>query len=459
MARLVLKKFTMRHIPNPDPVVKEMLQTMGLSSLDDLFVDIPEDIRKRCALADGAGLSEMSLRRQLEQLALDNVCTEDCPIFLGAGCYDHYIPAAVSHLLARSEFYTAYTPYQPEISQGILQSIFEYQTLICRLTGMAVANASLYCGGSALAQACQIAADLSGKRRVLLPTTLHPDYARIVETYAISGKMSVEYIPCPAGVVDPVALESLLDDQVAAVVIQYPNFYGNLEEVDRLIALARSVKAIVIMSVDPISLALLKSPGEWGADIAVGEGQSLGNPMNFGGPHLGFMAVTEKLMRKIPGRLVGETIDTRGQRSFVLTLQAREQHIRREKANSNICSNEALCALAACMYLAFVGPLGLKQAALNSHRLAWYAREEFGKAGFRFPYHASFFREFAVAVTNPRAMNEYLLENGIIGGYELDGAVLLAFTERRTREEVDELVLRMKEFVNLNSADRNEVTA
>ncbi|MDO5552977.1 MAG: aminomethyl-transferring glycine dehydrogenase subunit GcvPA [Planctomycetia bacterium] len=449
----------MRYTPNPDPVVKEMLQTLGLSSLDDLFADIPENIRKKCTLPEGAGLSEMSLRRQLEQLALDNVCTEDCPIFLGAGCYDHYIPAAVSHLLARSEFYTAYTPYQPEISQGILQSIFEYQTLMCRLTGMAVANASLYCGGSALAQACQIAAEVTGKKRVLLPTSLHPDYARIVETYAISGKMAVEYIPCPGGVVDPVALDSLLNDQTAAVVIQYPNFYGNLEEVDRLVALARSVNAMVIMSVDPIALALLKSPGEWGADIAVGDGQPLGNPMNFGGPHLGFMAVTEKLMRKIPGRLVGETVDSRGQRSFVLTLQAREQHIRREKANSNICSNEALCALAACMYLAFVGPLGLKQAALNSHRLAWYAREEFTKAGFHFPYHAPFFREFVVSIRDPHAMNEYLLENGIIGGYELDGGLLLAFTERRTREEVDELVLRMKEFVNCQSTEVKEVTA
>lgn len=436
----------MRYTPNPDPVVREMLQKMGLASLDDLFVDIPESLREKCVLPEGAGLSEMALRRQMEQLALDNVCSEDCPVFLGAGCYDHYIPAAVSHLLARSEFYTTYTPYQPEISQGILQSIFEYQSLICNLTGLPVSNASMYCGGSALALACQLAAETTGRRRILLPTTLLPDWARIVETYAQSDKMEVDYIPCPSGIITVEALESLLGDDVGAVVLPYPNYYGILEEVGELVATIRKTKALAIMTVDPIAMALLKSPGEWGVDMAVGDGQPLGNPMSFGGPHLGFMAVTDKLLRKIPGRLVGETVDSRGQRAFVLTLQAREQHIRREKALSNICSNEALCALAACMYLTFLGPLGLKQAALNSHRLAWYAHEELAAAGFRFPYHQPFFREFAVAVDRPHDMNEYLLENGIIGGLELDGALLLAFTEKRTREEVDELVYHMKEF-------------
>lgn len=445
----------MRYTPNPDAKVGLMLETLGLSSLDDLFVDIPREIRDRCQLPESWALTELSVRRQLEQLAQDNWSSEDSPIFLGAGCYDHYIPAAVDSLLSRSEFYTAYTPYQPEISQGILQGIFEYQTFICRLTGMAVANASLYCGGSALAAACQIAAESTKKRNVLLPATLHPDYAQIVKTYAISGIMNPIEIPAvetpsdaqSSGVVDVDAMTNLLNEETAAVVIQYPNFFGNLEPVDEIIRRVREKSdALIIMSVDPFTLAMLKSPGEWGADIAVGDAQTLGNPMSFGGPHLGFMAVTEQFMRKIPGRLVGETVDENGRRAFVLTLQAREQHIRREKANSNICSNQALCALAASMYLTFVGPSAIKQAAFLSHQLACYARGLFVGAGFELVHTAPFFREFAVRVEKPAAVNEYLLENGIIGGYELDGALLLAFTEKRTREEIDELVETMSEI-------------
>ena len=330
----------MRYTPNPDSAVKEMLQSMGLSSMEDLFIDIPEEIRARCVLPEIGGLSEMSVAQQMEQLAQDNISTEDCPIFLGAGCYDHYIPAAVKHLLQRSEFYSSYTPYQPEISQGILQAIFEYQSLICRLLNMDFANASLYCGGSALAQACQIAVETTKKTRVLLPATLNPDYIRIIRTYNISGKMALDYIPEKNGRFDLEVFDSMMDDDVAATVIQYPNFYGILEDVRRIIEITRRTKALVIMSVDPIPQAMLRSPGSWGVDIAVGEGQTLGNPMNFGGPHLGFMAVRKELLRKIPGRLVGETVDSQGLRSYVLTLQAREQHIRREKANSNICSNE-----------------------------------------------------------------------------------------------------------------------
>lgn len=443
----------MRYTPNPDSVVKKMLSSMGLSSLDDLFVDIPSEIREKCRIPENSGMSEMSVRQQIEQLAQDNLCSEDGPIFLGAGCYDHYIPAAISHLLSRSEFYSSYTPYQPEISQGILQAIFEYQTLICRLTGMDVANASLYCGGSALAQACQIATETTKNRKVLLPATLHPDYAQIVRTYGISGSMQIETIPESNGMIDLEKLTDLLDDTVGAVVIQYPNFYGIMENVGSIIDAVRKTKALVIMSVDPIPLAMLKSPGEWGADIAVGDGQTLGNPMSFGGPHLGFMAVNSKLLRKIPGRLVGETVDSRGQRAFVLTLQAREQHIRREKANSNICSNQALNALAAAMYLIFVGPLGLKQAANCSHHLAQYAHSELQKAGFTFPFSAPFFREFAVNVPNPSALNDFLISGGIIGGYELKDALLLAFTEKRRREEIDELVAMMKEFCFDNGSE------
>ncbi len=439
----------MRYAPNPDPVVQEMLRATGLSSLDDLFVDVPEEIRLQCLLPESRGMTEMSARRQLEELALANYTADDSPIFLGAGCYDHYVPTAVDAIVGRSEFVTAYTPYQPEISQGLLQAIFEYQTAICRLTGMDVANASMYCGGSALAQACVMAAETTKRKIVLIPATLNPDYARIVETYSASGIFEARVVPEKNGLVDLDALNAALAadaKNVAGVVIQYPNFYGNLERVGQTIAATKGVGALAIMSVDPIALAMLKSPGEWGADVAVGDGQPLGNAMSFGGPHLGFMAVSKKLLRKIPGRLVGETVDSEGKRAYVLTLQAREQHIRREKASSNICSNQALNALTALVYLAFVGPLGLKQAANASHRIACYARSELKKAGFEFQHDAPFLREFAVKVDKPREMNRYLLEWGIIGGFELKDGLLLAFTEKRTREEVDELVYFMKDF-------------
>ena len=446
----------MQYTPNPKNKIDEMLSVLGLSSLDDLFDDIPYEIRQKCISAnDKPGESEFEVRRYLERLAQENWSADDAPIFLGAGCYDHYIPAAVDYLLERSEFSTSYTPYQPEISQGILQGIFEYQTLICRLTGMDVANASLYCGGSALAAACRIATESTKKRKVLLPASLHPEYTQIVKSACIAGFYDTVDIPIvdtdaveqSSGVVDLNALDSVLDEDIAAVVIPYPNFYGCLEPVGSIIEKVRAkTKALIIMSVDPFTLALLKPPGQWGADIAVGDAQVLGNRMNFGGPHLGFMAVTEKLLRKIPGRLVGQTVDDRGNRSFVLTLQAREQHIRREKANSNICSNQALCALATSMYLAFLGPMALKQAAEIAHRLTCYAKQRFQQAGFQLRYSAPVFREFAVAVDRPKEANEFLLENGIIGGYELKDALLFALTEKRTREEIDELVEVMTEF-------------
>ena len=445
----------MQYTPNTEGQVAEMLAALGLSSLDDLFADIPEDIPFPRFRGDMSGKTEPEVRARLESLARGNWSADDAPIFLGAGCYDHYIPAAVDYLLQRSEFATSYTPYQPEISQGILQGIFEYQTLICRLTGMAVANASLYCGGSALAAACRIAADTVKKPKILLPASLHPEYAQIVKSAGIAGFYETVEVPIAekpsasvqSGVVDLNAFENLLGDDVAAVVIPYPNFYGALEPVGSLIEQIRAkTKALVIMSVDPFSLAMLKPPGEWGADIAVGDAQSLGNRMSFGGPHLGFMAVTDKLLRKIPGRLVGQTVDDRGNRSFVLTLQAREQHIRREKANSNICSNQALCALATVMYLAFVGPAGLKQAAAISHRLTCYAQEKFRRAGLRIRYTAPVFQEFAVCVDKPAKANEFILDNGMIGGYELPDALLFAFTEKRTAEEVDKLVDVMSQY-------------
>ncbi len=431
----------MKYTPNPSSVVDEMLQTIGCSSLDDLFADIHEELKVKDRLNLSSGMGEMEVRNQLKYLAGCNIDTENYPCFLGAGAYDHYIPAALEQLLLRSEFYTAYTPYQPEISQGILQSIFEYQTMICKLTGLDVSNASMYDGGSSLAEACSLAcANSKNKNKVVISDTVHPEHLDILKAYALSGHMEIVVVPGQDGHSDIDAMVKAIDNETACAVIQQPNFYGILEDPTAVEKAIHENKGMFIMSVEPLSLALLKSPAEWGADIAVGEGQSLGINLSFGGPYLGFMAANKALMRKIPGRIVGQTTDLDGKRAFVLTLQAREQHIRREKAASNICSNQALCALASSMYLSLVGDQGLKDIATRCHHLALYARQEFEKAGMELKYKQPVFNEFALKVNNPVNANRILLENGIIGGYELDDALLLAFTEKRTRAEIDQLV-------------------
>jgi len=431
----------MKYTPNPAPVVADMLATIGLQSLDQLFADIKPALQLQRDLAIPPGAGEMETRTQLKNLAARNLSTEDYPCFLGAGAYDHYIPAALEQLLLRSEFYTAYTPYQPEISQGILQSIFEYQTMICKLTGLDVSNASLYDGGSALAEACNLAC-LSGKnrRKIIISDTVHPEYLEILKAYALSGHLDVVLVPGRDGAADIAAMVAAIDDQTAGAVIQQPNFFGILEDPTLVEQAVHDHKGLFIMAVEPVSLALLKSPAEWGADLAVGEGQPLGMSLSFGGPYLGFMAATKALMRKIPGRIVGQTSDLDGRRAFVLTLQAREQHIRRELAASNICSNQALCALAASMYLTFIGEQGLLDIAQRCHHLARYAHQEFGKAGLALKYDQPFFSEFALQINDPAAANRRLLENGILGGYELEDALLLAFTEKRTPAEIDKLV-------------------
>ncbi len=430
----------MKYTPNPNPVVDEMLQTMGLSSLSQLFSDIKPELQLDRELNIPGGCGEMELRSHLKELAARNRNTEDYPCFLGAGAYDHYIPAALEQLLMRSEFYTAYTPYQPEISQGILQSIFEYQTMICSLTGLDVSNASLYDGGSALAEACSLACvNSKGRRKVVIPDTVHPEYLQILKAYSLSGHMDIVVIPGRGGAADIEAMLAAIDDQTAGVVIQQPNFFGIIEDAASIEQAVHAHKGLLIMAVEPISLAVLKSPGEWGADIAVGEGQPLGLSLSMGGPYLGFMAARKALMRKIPGRIVGQTTDLDGKTAYVLTLQAREQHIRRELAASNICSNQALCALAASMYLTFVGPRGLKDIAVRCHQLALYARQALEKVGLHLKFEQPFFNEFAVSISDPGAANRRLLENGIIGGYELEDALLLAFTEKRTTAEIDRL--------------------
>ncbi|MGL6195094.1 MAG: aminomethyl-transferring glycine dehydrogenase subunit GcvPA [Thermoguttaceae bacterium] len=439
----------MKYIPNSEATMSEMLKNLGLNSFDDLFADVPESVRLRHELHLEAPKSEMEIRRLMASKANQNLTAETHPCFLGAGVYDHYIPVAIDQLILRSEFYTAYTPYQPEISQGILQSIFEYQTMICRLTGLDVSNASLYDGGSALAEACKIAAETTKRKKILIPETVHPEYAEIVKTYSMSEIMEPVTVPMTSsGVVDLQQLQKILDEDgssVAAVAVSYPNFFGCLEDVEAIRQMTEKNKSLLIMSVNPLSLAILKSPGEFKADIAVGDGQTLGIPMSFGGPHLGFIAVTNKLMRKIPGRLVGQTTDQQGRRAFVLTLQAREQHIRRAQASTNICSNQALCALTASMYLTFVGPKGLEQVAKRCHFWARYAQTAFQKAGLRLLYDATHFNEFVVELKSPQIVNQALLKAGMIGGYELPNGLMFAFTEKRTKDEIDSLVAIVKE--------------
>lgn len=427
------------YVPNPISVRGEMLDRLGLASIADLFADIPERFRYP-DLNLPAGLTELELQRELSRLADRNVTVNEYPTFLGAGAYDHFIPTALDQLLLRSEFYTAYTPYQAEVSQGILQSIFEYQSLICRLTGMEVANASVYDGATALAEACNVAVDATRRHRIIVADTLHPAYRAVLNTYAQSGNFELRLVDTADGQ-SATALQAAIDEQTAAVVIQQPNFLGILEQdLGELSERVHAAKALLLAVTDPISLGLLRSPADYGADLVVGEGQPLGMPLSFGGPYLGFLASSAKLMRRIPGRLVGQTVDTAGNRAFVLTLQAREQHIRREKASSNICSNQALNALAASIYLALIGPRGLQAIAQRSHQLALYAADQLARVGRPLLHPQPFLREFAVRLSDPAAMNRKLLQQGIIGGYQLPGAMLLAFTEKRTKAEIDRLV-------------------
>lgn len=350
-----------------------MLDAIGVSSLASLFADIPESVRFRGRLDLPDALAEAPLLRHVGELAGKNQSAEDLLCFAGGGAYDHLVPTAVKTVISRSEFYTAYTPYQPEISQGVLQTIFEFQTLLCQLTGLDVANASVYEGASALAEGAIMACAHTNKARVLVSETCHPEYRQVVDTYLRHQGIRVEGVPSKDGIVDTEALSDLLADDVAAVLIQHPNFLGHLEPVFAVSDAVHSAGGLFVVSVDPISLGLLEPPASYGADIAVGEGQSLGNSLSYGGPYLGFLTAKENLVRRIPGRIVGETVDQEGKRGFVLTLQTREQHIRRQRATSNICTNQALNALAATAYLTFVGREACvrRPTSLSKRRITW----------------------------------------------------------------------------------------
>lgn len=443
-----------RYIGNTNDDRQEILKEIGYEDINSLFKAIPDSVRLKEKLNIPEALSEMDLIKKVKLLANENFNTDDYACFLGAGAYDHYIPSAIDQLILRQEFYTAYTPYQPEISQGTLQAIFEYQTMISELTGLPVANASMYDGASALAEAAVMSCESTRRNEILIASTVHPESRQVLKTYAKYRNILVKEISYKNGQVDLEDLNSKINKDTAGVIVQNPNFFGIIEDVEAISEITHKNKSLLTVSADPISLSILKSPGEMGADIALGEGQSLGNPLNFGGPYLGFMAVTEKLMRKIPGRIVGETRDKEGKRGFVLTLQTREQHIRREKATSNICSNQALNALQATMYLTFMGKEGLKKVAKLSLNKAHYAYDQLIKTNkFKSLFTAPFFKEFALISEKPvDKLNEKLLTSKIIGGYklekdypELKDGYLLAVTEKRSKEEIDSLVRKAGE--------------
>jgi glycine dehydrogenase subunit 1 len=438
----------MSYVPHTAADRAEMLAAIGVERIEDLFHDVPAACRFP-ELDLPEPLSEMELLAELQALSEENLDTGHYPSFLGAGAYNHYVPRIVDHVISRSEFYTAYTPYQPEISQGTLQSIFEYQSMICALTGMEVANASHYDGATSTAEAVIMALNVGrGKRkRVILSPALHPEYRAVVRTY--TRGMGLDLV----GDGDLAArlgdLTALLDRNTACLVVQSPNFFGQIEALDGLTGKVHAAGAMLVVAADPISLGLLKPPGEYGADIVVGEGQALGNGLNFGGPYLGFFACREKDVRKMAGRLVGETVDAEGKRGFVLTLATREQHIRREKATSNICTNQALCALATAVHLAALGKTGIRTLAEICYHKAHYAASRIAALdGYELVGDGPFFQEFVVRCPAPvKDINRFLLEEwGIVGGYDLgrdyphlENSMLVCVTEVIGREEIDAL--------------------
>jgi glycine dehydrogenase subunit 1 len=437
-----------RYLPMTEQDKKAMLETIGVSSIDELFSDIPEKVRLKGELNLKAAKSETALMKELYKLSKRNADLKENVSFLGAGVYDHYIPVIVDHVISRSEFYTAYTPYQPEISQGELQAIFEFQTMICELTGMDVANSSMYDGGTALAEAAMLAAGHTKRKTIVVSSAVHPEYREVLKTYAKGQYLKVIEVPVNDGITDIGAVKEMVNDDVAAVIVQYPNFFGRIEPLKELEEVIHEHKALFIVSSNPLSLGVLTPPGKFGADIVVGDAQPFGIPTAFGGPHCGYFAVTSKLMRKVPGRLVGQTTDEQGRRGFVLTLQAREQHIRRDKATSNICSNQALNALAASVAMTALGKKGVKEMAVANLQKANYAKAAFKAAGFTVVYDGYSFNEFIVKFNKPvKELNQQLLQQGIIGGYdlgrdypELANHMLIAVTEQRTKEEIDTLV-------------------
>ena len=442
------------YIQNSETDRQAMLKAIGVETIEDLFACIPPEARAPEQLDIPLSMTEMELSMLASDLSGKNRSASSSPCFLGAGIYDHYVPAVIDFLASRSEFYTAYTPYQAEASQGTLQAIFEYQTMIVGLTGLDVSNASLYDGASAVAEAASLAMQSKRKKKIVVARSMNPEYRQVLQSYLDS--YGGECVACPVvdGTTDIAATEALLEKDVAALIIQHPNFFGSLEEVAELSRIAKEKGVLFVISVDPISLGVLQSPGHYGADIAIGEGQGLGNPMYAGGSTFGFMAVTESLLRKLPGRLVGETLDRDGRRGFCLTLQAREQHIRRDKASSNICTNQGVLALRGAIYLAAVGKQGLKRVAesctVKAHELAEKIE---ALNGYSVPF-KTFFKEFAVQCpVSPKEIEQAMTDANLLGGYnlsryypELENHILVAVTEKRTEAEMKRFVEVLKKF-------------
>lgn len=442
-----------RYIPLTETDKKDMMETIGINSIDELFQDIPEKVRFQGDLNIKPRKSETPLLRELQALANKNVTSDTHVSFLGAGVYDHYIPTVVDHVISRSEFYTAYTPYQPEISQGELQAIFEFQTMIAELTGMDCANSSMYDGGTSFAEAAMLACGHTRNKKIIVSKAVNDQSRAVLQTYAKGQHLEVVEIDVKDTVTDLDALKAAIDEDTACVMVQYPNFFGSVEELETIKSYTEGTKALFVVSSNPMSLGLLTPPGEFGADIVVGDAQVFGIPAQLGGPHCGYFAATKKLMRKMPGRLVGQTQDDEGNRGFVLTLQAREQHIRRDKATSNICSNQALNALAASVAMSALGKNGVFEMANQNLQKANYMKSRMIEEGFEV-LEGTTFNEFVVKFNHPiKEINEKLLEEGFIGGYDLgqveekyNNHMLIAVTELRTKEEIDTFIAKVGVF-------------
>ena len=433
------------YVPSTPAERQQMLEAIGLKDYRDLYKDVPEEMYLDRPLNIPAGMSELEVRRAVTAMAEKN--TRFSTILRGAGAYDHVIPSIVSYIPAKEEFLTAYTPYQAEMSQGVLQSIFEYQTMICELTGMDVSNASVYDGATAAAEAAAMCRDR--KRTVtLISGAAHPDTIATVRTYCYGTGHELRVVPCKDGMTDPDALREMLTPDVASFYVQQPNFFGQFEDGEGLGQAVHAAGALYIMGCNPIALGIMKTPRDCGADIAVGEAQPLGLPLSYGGPYLGYMASTSKLMRKLPGRIVGETVDAKGERAYVLSLQAREQHIRREKASSNICSNEALCALTAGLYLSVMGPKGLAEAARQSMSKAHYLASKLcSLPGVSLKYQGPYFHEFVTVLPKAEEVLSALQANGILGGLPIESGVLWCVTEKVSRAQLDKAVAIVKEVL------------
>ena len=434
--------FQSHYIPNTTDEQAEMLAALGIVSIDQLFIDIPDEYRNP-SLELPAPLSELEIQRELGGMAAKNRPLGSGPSFLGAGSYDHFIPSIIKPLITRGEFITAYTPYQAEASQGTLQVIYEFQTLICNLYGMEVANAGMYDGATSLAEAVLMACRVAKREKVALVDTVSPAYSAVIHTYCQSQDIAVETVS-PSNVV--------LDDETACLVLQYPNYFGNIEDMQNLIDVAHAQGALAVVSTDPTAMGMFQTPGHYGADIVTGDGQPLGIPSSFGGPFVGLFATKQEYIRQMPSRLSGRTVDKNGKTGYVLTLQTREQHIRRERATSNICTNEALYALASTIYLAAMGKQGLRQVAELCYHKAHYAAAKIGELpGYSLPIDGPFFQEFVVQCPSaPADINKKLMEQNILGGLDVSGRVpngmLLCVTEMSSRDDINALVAALSEF-------------